>query len=416
MLYHHTLTAFALMTAPLAAQELVVVTDIAPVHSLTAQVMGDVGTPTLLVGANDSPHNFSLRPSQARALQDSTAVFWIGPDLTPWLEGSLAELARNAQSVALLEADGALELAYREGPIFGGGDGGHDGHDHGEAKHDDHDDHGHDEDGHDHAEAKHDDHDHDEAKHDDHKDHDHGEAKHDDHDDHGHDDAKHDDHDDHGHDEAKHDDHGDHGHDDHGHDEAKHDDHDDHGHKEAKHDDHGHEGHNHGAFDPHGWLSPDNASLWLTVIADTLSDAAPEHADTFRANAAAAQAELTKTVAEVTATLAPVKDRGFVVYHDAYQYFEAHFGLNSLGSVAISDASAPSPRRIEELRAHILEDKPACAFSEPQLNTKLMDTVLEGEGVKVAVLDPLAGSVEPGPGLYNALLKNLATSIATCAD
>lgn len=338
MLYHHTtrpaLAALALCAPSALANDPVrVVTDIAPIHSLAAQVMGDLGAPDLLVGPSDSPHNFALRPSQANALQDADAVFWVGPDLTPWLESPLAELNKSGVSVRLLEVSGALELEPRDGPIFGAAD------------HDDHGDHE-----------------------DEHKD-----------------------------------EHGDEGH-------AHKDEH------EKKYDDHGHDEHAHGDVDPHAWLSPDNAALWLTVIADTLSKIAPEHEATFNANAAAAQTALSETVAEIKSTLAPVQGQPFVVYHDAYQYFENHFDLNSLGSVALSDAAAPSPKRIAELREHIQEDKLACAFSEPQLNTRLLDTVLEGEGVKVSVIDPLGSTHTPGPDLYSAMLRDVGQAFATCAD
>lgn len=311
MSFHYILTSLCASLTLLgsvtahAQDSLVVVTDIAPIHSLAAQVMAGVAEPVLLVGPNDSPHNFALRPSQAEALQNADTVFWVGPDLTPWLEEPLAELAADSPRSALMDAPGAHHLSPRDGPIFGESD-----------------------------------------------DHDH-----------------------------------------------EHDD------------DHGH-----GETDPHGWLDPDNAALWLDIMADSLSALAPEHAQTFRSNADTAKQELTQTVTEISATLAPARDAEYVVFHDAFQYFEDHFGLTSLGAVALSDAAAPSPKRLAELRANLQEAKPACAFSEPQVNTQFLDTALEGTGVKIAVLDPLGSSYAPSPGLYSALLQDMTNSIATCAD
>ncbi|MEM7206659.1 MAG: zinc ABC transporter substrate-binding protein, partial [Pseudomonadota bacterium] len=159
-----------------------VAVDIAPLHSLVSQVMQGVGDPALLIPAEASPHEYALRPSDAKALASADIVFWMGEELTPWLEKAIENVAESSEKIAMLDLDGTVTHEFREGATFEGHD--HDDHD------EDHDDHGHDED--------HDDHGHDE-----------------DHDDHGHDE----DHDDHGHDED---------HDDHGHDE----DHDDHGHDE----------------------------------------------------------------------------------------------------------------------------------------------------------------------------------------
>ena len=95
-----------------------VATDIAPVHSLVSQVMAGVGEPTLLVQSGASPHNYSLSPSEAQALQDADLVFWIGEGLTPWLERSLENLAPDSQKIELLEAKGTTTYAFREGATF----------------------------------------------------------------------------------------------------------------------------------------------------------------------------------------------------------------------------------------------------------------------------------------------------------
>ena len=92
-----------------------VAADIPPVHSLVSIVMGDLGTPSLLVQPGASPHGYSLRPSEANALDQADAVFWIGEDLEPWLERSIASLASDAQVVELLEAEGTITLGFREG-------------------------------------------------------------------------------------------------------------------------------------------------------------------------------------------------------------------------------------------------------------------------------------------------------------
>lgn len=375
-----------------------VAVDIAPVHSLVAQVMEGVGTPDLIVPAEASPHEFSLRPSAARALQDANVVFWVGEDLTPWMEDALENLTGDATVVTLLELDETKTLPFRESALF-------EAHAHGDEDHDDHEGHDDHSDHDDHAHEVHDDHadhdDHDHKDHDDHADHD----GHDDHDDHAHDD--HDDHAEEGHDDHDHSDHDDHkDHDDHDH--ADHDDH------EGHHDHDDHAGHDHGDHDPHVWLSPDNASAWLNVIAARLSAADPENASSYFSNAAKAQGEIAALKAEISEILEPVRGQDFIVFHDAYQYFEVAFDFPAAGAISLSDATDPSPARIKEIQGRIQNEGIECVLSEPQFNPNLVTTVLDGTEANRAVSDPLGAAAEEGPALYSAVLRNLATALGTC--
>ena len=77
-----------------------VVVSIKPIHSLVAAVIGDTGTPHLIVKGNASPHAYALKPSDADALQRARVVFWVGPELENFLERSIDTLARNAEVVA----------------------------------------------------------------------------------------------------------------------------------------------------------------------------------------------------------------------------------------------------------------------------------------------------------------------------
>jgi zinc transport system substrate-binding protein len=146
----------ALTTTPALAEVPDVVTDIPPVHALVAEVMGDLGQPVLLLERGADEHDFQLRPSQAADVAGSDLVVWIGPDLTPWLEGALETRPEGASALALLTAEGTFTRAYgEEGHDHDHGAEGHD-HNHGEAGHDDGHDHDHAEEGHDHAEKGHD--------------------------------------------------------------------------------------------------------------------------------------------------------------------------------------------------------------------------------------------------------------------
>ncbi len=181
-------------------------------------------------------------------------------------------------------------------------------------------------------------------------------------------------------------------------------------------DDHGHEHAGEGilTFDPHVWLDPENAKAMARQVAASLSAADPENAAAYEANAAAFAASVDAASATIAAELAPVKATPYVVFHDAYQYFEARFGLSSAGSIADVSARAPSAQRLGEVRDKILAVKAACVFREPQYDDKVVATVIEGTGAKEGVLDPLGADVAPGPEAYQQLLKNLASSLKAC--
>ncbi len=177
-----------------------------------------------------------------------------------------------------------------------------------------------------------------------------------------------------------------------------------------------HQGGTHEGVDPHAWLDPDNAKLWLDAIAAALGEADPEHADSYARNATDAKAELTALSREISAMVDPVRSRSFIVFHDAYQYFEDHFGLKAAGAIAFGDAAAPSPARIAEIRATLRETGARCVFAEPQFPPDLIETVVEGTDARSALLDPLGTMLAPGPELYPALLRQLAEELRACLD
>jgi zinc transport system substrate-binding protein len=313
-------TFLAALVLPVAAQAEapIVVTDVAPVHSLVAQVMDGVGVPALLMEPGTNPHLFSLRPSQARTLSEADLVFWIGPELTPWLGKTMSAVARNAETVSLLDAEGTRQLAFREGLTFDG-----------EAGAVDH--------------------------------------------------------------------------------------------------DHVHAGvasvagsvapalaDGTALVDPHAWLDPENARVWLAAIASALAARDPDNAGTYLANAAAASAELETLSAELATALARMQGRPLLTQHDAYRYFEARYDLHVMGAIRESDAADPSPKRVAALRDAILEHGVACVFTEPQFDRGLVDALAREAGVGLAELDPLGNRLERGPGLYAALLRALADDIARC--
>ncbi|MFV2053063.1 zinc ABC transporter substrate-binding protein [Aliiroseovarius sp. YM-037] len=277
-----------------------VTTDILPVHSLVAAVMEGVAEPSVIISSGATPHDYSMRPSDAGLLQDAEVVFWVGHDLTPWLGDSIGSLAPDARIVELLEHEGTATLSFREGAQFGA---------------------------------------------------------------HGHD------------------------------------------------DDHGHD---HEGDDPHAWLDPANGQAWLRLIAEVLAETDPENAIQYAANADAAIAKIDAVVADAEAQISEVRGRNYVVFHDAFQYFETRFDIEASGAISIGDAETPSAARIAEITALIDEKDIACVFAEPQFNSALVTTVFGEADAKAAIIDPLGSTLQTGPTLYPNLIRDTAGSLADC--
>jgi zinc transport system substrate-binding protein len=284
-----------------------VATDILPVHSIVARVMQGVGVPEVIVPPGASPHGFAMRPSAAGLLAEADAVFWIGPALTPWLDGAVDALAGRARVLTLADVDGVVLLDVREGGPFAA-------HDHGQDEHDPM---------HDHEER--------------------GEQ-----------------------------------------------------------------------IDAHAWLDPRNGVAMAAAAAALLGGIDPANAAAYDENARAFAGEMAALEEEIAARLGPVADRPYVVFHDAYQYFEARFDMPAVGSVALGDADQPSAARVAAIRERIRDAGVVCVFAEPQFEPRLIATVTEGTGVRTATLDPVGTELAPGPDLYPDLLRAMADGLADC--
>ena len=324
-----TVATFGTLSSVAQAEVPKVVTDIPAVQSLVAQVMGDLGQPTVLLGQNADAHHYQLKPSQAGELQDANLVVWIGPRLTPWLERAIDGLGAQDHALGLLGAPGAHVRQFS----------GTDPHDH-SADMDDDEDH----DAHDHAAE------------------------------------------------------------DHAAEDHAAEDHDAHESEDAA-----------SNIDPHAWLDPDNAKVWLGLIAQDLGKLDPENAKTYESNAKAAQARVIEMDERLKAQFAPVQDRPFLVYHAAYGYLADHYGLHIAGSLSPSDATTPGAAHLVSLRDEANSDKIYCAFPEVQHDPKMVEILVDGTPVKLGGgLDPSGTTLTYGPGLYEALMQNTADTITAC--
>jgi len=187
--------------------------------------------------------------------------------------------------------------------------------------------------------------------------------------------------------------------------------------EEDKHEghDHGHEGHHdEGGGDMHVWLDPDNAIKMIKAITRQLSKVYPENRDIYKANARSYVQKITALDSELSAVLSNSKESAFIVFHDAYQYFEKHYGLNGVGSITFDPHDFPSPKRLKEIRSKLNETSAECVFSEPQFSDRLVRTVIKGTSAKTALIDPLGSNIKDGPNLYFELLSKMAVTFKRC--
>ena len=305
-----------------------VITTIQPINSLVSAVIGDTGKTISLIPADISPHEYKLKPSDAKKMQEANIIFFVSNHLESSVTKVFKNLPKNIKIIDLLEETGIEHLAIRDNEAW-------ERHDH----------HGHDD--------------------------------HDDHEKHG---KKHDDHDDH---------------DKHG---KKHDDHDDHESKD----------------DVHIWLSPDNAIKIVEKVNKELSLLFPDNASKYSENSNKMIDEIKKLKNELAKDLAPIKGKPYVVFHDAYQYFEKTFDLNAVGSVALEGDIASSPKQISFIKDKIKKLNASCVFQEPQFDSKLVKIVVEGTNAQIGTLDPLGVNISGKENFYIQLLKNMAKSLKEC--
>jgi zinc transport system substrate-binding protein len=181
-------------------------------------------------------------------------------------------------------------------------------------------------------------------------------------------------------------------------------------------DGHDHHHHDHGSNDLHFWLEPNNAIQIVKGIVRELSIVYPDNINLYKKNAKKIIKEIKSVDLSIKSILEPVKNKPFIVFHDAYQYFENKYGLNAVGSILLDPEIPPSPKRIIQIRAKIKTTNPTCVFKEPQFRAKIVNTVIEDTNVKVGILDPIGADLEKGPGMYTNLLKQIASNLKTCLN
>lgn len=162
---------------------------------------------------------------------------------------------------------------------------------------------------------------------------------------------------------------------------------DDHDHAGEAHnhadDDHGH---HHGEYNMHVWLSPEVAKVTAIAIHDRLLELMPQNKDKLDANLRQFENLLTQTDKNVGNMLTPVQGKGYFVFHDAYGYFEKHYGLSPLGHFTVNPEIQPGAQRLHQIRTQLVEQKAVCVFAEPQFRPAVINAVAKGTTVRSGTL------------------------------
>jgi zinc transport system substrate-binding protein len=167
-------------------------------------------------------------------------------------------------------------------------------------------------------------------------------------------------------------------------------------------------------MDPHLWLDPMNGIAIARHVATQLAALDPANAARYAANDTALEGRLLALDAELKRRLAPLHGRKFVVFHDAYQYFDRHYELTAIGSIMVDPEHQPGARRLREIREKIVASGARCVFREPQFEPAIVQTVIEGTTAHSALLDPVGAELPEGPDLYRRLLQDLADNLLAC--
>lgn len=282
--------------------EVKVVTTIKPIHSLVAGVMDGLGSPSLIVDGSNSPHNFSLKPSHAKMIEDAEIIFWVGEDLETFMIKPLESIANNATKVSFMDLDSIIKLKFKEENIL----------------------------------------------------------------------------------EV----------------EGYDDDHDD------------HDKHADGEFDAHIWLDPKNAIEIVNEIAKTLSLKDPNNKNVYYSNAEKLNHSLNELIEKINLSIN--KDARFIVFHDAYQYFEKRFDVSSAGALILNEEALPSAKKVSEIHKIIKKQNINCIISEPQFNPNIIKSIAQDSSILTRSFDPLGSSFDTNKNLYFEMILSLSNSLKDC--
>lgn len=192
--------------------------------------------------------------------------------------------------------------------------------------------------------------------------------------------------------------------------------HDDHDHAAHEHGDHdeGHEGHHHEGVDPHIWLGPTQAKVIAKAIASELGKLDPANQARYDANLAAFDTKVDAKDKVIAGQMKAVNEKGYFVFHEAYGYWERHYGMSSKGHFTVSPERRPGAKTLVDIRKALEEKQASCIYAEPQFSPAVIESVARNTGAKVLLLDEVGEQVPLGPDGYPQFMQQLADAFAQC--
>ncbi|TNL13877.1 zinc ABC transporter substrate-binding protein [Kosakonia cowanii] len=310
MLHKNTLLCAALSAAFLTltahSANAAVVTSLKPLGFIASAITDGVTTTEVILPDGASEHDYSLRPSDVKRLQNADLLFWVGPEMEAFMVRSAQQVPAQKQ-VVMAQLDGVKSQLMK------------------------------------------------------------------------------------------------------GADEDEHE-----GHEGHDHDENSEHHHHHGEYNMHLWLSPEIARLSAVAIHDKLVEVMPQSRAKLDANLKAFEASLAQADKQVGNELAPLKGKGYFVFHDAYGYFEKQYGLTPLGHFTVNPEIQPGAQRLHEIRTQLVEQKAVCVFAEPQFRPAVVEAVARGTSVRMGTLDPLGIGIKLGKESYPQFLTQLSSQYASC--
>lgn len=193
-------------------------------------------------------------------------------------------------------------------------------------------------------------------------------------------------------------------------------DHDDHDHAAHEHGDHdeGHEGHHHEGVDPHIWLGPTQAKVIAKAIASELGKLDPANQARYDANLAAFDTKVDAKDKVIAGQMKAVNEKGYFVFHEAYGYWERHYGMSSKGHFTVSPERRPGAKTLVDIHKALEEKQASCIYAEPQFSPAVIESVARNTGAKVLLLDEVGEQVPLGPDGYPQFMQQLADAFAQC--
>ena len=166
--------------------------------------------------------------------------------------------------------------------------------------------------------------------------------------------------------------------------------------------------------DMHLWLSAENALEIVAVVKQVLTEMDPQNAWLYQANSLKVIDDISETKKVIAHSLQAIKDVPYLLFHDAYQYFEKEYALNPVGAVTINPERKPGIKTMILIEQNIELQDVQCIFHEPQFQPRLVARIAEDTGIRSGELDPIGASMQPGPELWFDLMLTLRNNLLAC--